>query len=85
MIPGKNFAYATLYHVLRAAISATAPFTPYLIEYLHQAFIRKYEEEASESVHLEKWPSIDGKLLDKEMWKAVEEALEAGGKDTGYT
>lgn len=76
----KEAAYATLYYVLRRTIAAMAPFTPFIAEYLYQAFVKKYEPGAPESVHMLEWPSVDEKLLDEESYLAVEEALEAAEK-----
>ncbi|BES81092.1 isoleucine--tRNA ligase [Pyrodictium abyssi] len=76
----KDAAYATLYYVLKAALAAMAPVTPFLAEYLYQAFIRKYEPEAPESVHMLQWPSVPRELLDEESYRAVEEALDAAEK-----
>ncbi|MET1129285.1 MAG: isoleucine--tRNA ligase [Thermoproteota archaeon] len=77
MTPSKRAAYSTLYYVLRRVIAASAPLVPFLAEYLYQAFVRKYEERANESVHLEEWPSVDGDLIDKDTARAVSEALQA--------
>ncbi len=75
--PEKRSAYATLYLVLNAAIKAIAPYTPYIAEYLYQAFTRKLDPNAKESVHLEEWPTVPSKLLDKETWSHVDKLLEA--------
>ncbi len=75
--PRKRSAYATLYLVLTAAIKAAAPFTPYITEYLHQAFTRKLDPNAEESVHMEAWPRIPEHLLDEDAWKAVNTMFKA--------
>ena len=77
MTRSKDAAYHTLYTVLRTAILLLAPVTPFLSEYLHQAFTRKYDPKARESVHMEQWPSLPEELLDEEAWRAASLALKA--------
>ncbi len=80
MTPSKDAAYYTLYTALRATLALLAPFTPFLAEYLHQAFTRKYDPKAPLTVHLEEWPSIPGELLDEESWRAASLAIQAAEK-----
>ena len=77
MTESKDAAYATLYYVLRSLLQAAAPLTPFIAEYLYQAFVRKYEPEAPESVHLTDWPSVPAELLDEKTYTVVEELFEA--------
>ena len=70
MTESKNAAYYTLYTALRTLVLLLAPLTPFLSEYLYQAFVKKYEE-GLETVHLEEWPSIPGELLDEKAWRSV--------------
>ena len=76
--PSKLAAYSTLFTVLDAAIRMMAPFTPFLAEYLYQAFQRDlgFEEE---SVHMLLWPE-ENSLYDPEEAEVVEELLEAAEK-----
>ncbi|BEP17408.1 isoleucine--tRNA ligase [Pyrofollis japonicus] len=80
MTPSKNAAYATLYYVLKNALAMIAPITPFLAEYLYQAFVKKYEPHSPETVHLLEWPSVPGNILDEKTYRAVEELLEASEK-----
>jgi isoleucyl-tRNA synthetase len=81
MTESKNAAYKTLYTALRAAIALLAPLTPFLAEYLYQAFIRKYEPDGSlETVHLEPWPSVPEEMLDR-LLEAVDRKLKASNFD----
>jgi len=80
MTESKEAAYATLYHVLKSLIQVAAPLTPFIAEYLHQAFVRKYEPSSPESVHLTSWPSVPEDLLDERTYVVVEELFEASEK-----
>ncbi|ABM81249.1 isoleucine--tRNA ligase [Hyperthermus butylicus] len=80
MTESKDAAYATLYYVLRAVLAAMAPIAPFVTEYLYQAFVRKYEPDAPESIHLNQWPTVPQELLDEKAYKAVEEAFAAAEK-----
>jgi isoleucyl-tRNA synthetase len=80
MTESKDAAYATLYYVLRRLLQAAAPLTPFIAEYLYQAFVRKYEPEAPESVHLNSWPQVDPELLDEETYTVVEELFAVAEK-----
>ncbi|ABU82196.1 isoleucine--tRNA ligase [Ignicoccus hospitalis] len=76
--PSKLAAYSALFLALDAAIRMSAPFVPFLAEYLYQRFQRAlgFEEE---SVHMLQWPE-ENSLYDPEEAKAVEELLEAAEK-----
>ena len=81
MTESKNAAYTTLYTALKNAIKLMAPLTPFIAEYLYQAFVRKYEPDTSqETVHLEPWPTVPEEQLDEKAWKAVNTALAAAEK-----
>jgi isoleucyl-tRNA synthetase len=80
MTESKDAAYATLYYVLRRLLQAAAPLTPFITEYLYQAFVRKYEPEAPESIHLNSWPEVDPELLDEKTYTVVEELFAVAEK-----
>ncbi len=80
MTESKDAAYATLYYVLRSLLQAAAPLTPFITEYLYQAFVRKYEPDTPESVHLTEWPTVPSELLDEKTYAAVEELFKASEK-----
>jgi len=73
--PSKLAAYSALYLALDAAIRMSAPFVPFLAEYLYQNFERPLGAK-EESVHMLLWPE-ENSLYDPEEAKAVEELLEA--------
>ena len=73
--PEKRSAYATLYLVLTNLLKVISPYAPFIAEYLHQAFTRRLNPDARESVHLEDWPEIKEELIDEEMWNAVTQML----------
>jgi len=80
MTSSKDAAYATLYYVLKNTLAMMAPMTPFITEYLYQAFVKKYEPGEEETIHLQPWPEIPRELLDEKIYKAVEELLEASEK-----
>jgi isoleucyl-tRNA synthetase len=80
MTKSKDAAYATLYTVLKSSILLLAPFTPFLSEYLYQVFVKKYEENAKLTIHLEEWPSLPKELLDEDTWRAANLLLEVAEK-----
>jgi isoleucyl-tRNA synthetase len=53
----KASAYAALYEVLATLARLLAPFTPFVAEVLHEHLVRSQVDDASESVHLEAWPT----------------------------
>ncbi len=52
----KQAAYATLYQVLVTLSRILAPFTPFVVEALHQNLVRQSDQDAPESVHHCDWP-----------------------------
>ena len=80
MTESKNAAYATLYYVLRSLLQAAAPLVPFIAEYLYQAFIRRFEPNAPESVHLNEWPTVPRELLDEKTYTVVEEMFTVAEK-----
>ncbi|MEM2237877.1 MAG: isoleucine--tRNA ligase [Candidatus Caldarchaeum sp.] len=58
----KMAAYACLYYVLRKTLQILAPFAPFIADALYE-FVK--QEDDKESIHLERWPQPDEKLLDK--------------------
>lgn len=59
---GDRQAIETLAYVLKQLSKIIAPFAPMTAEIIYQEF-----ETEQESVHLENWPDIDDKYLDKEV------------------
>lgn len=52
----KEAAYATLYQVLVTLSRLLGPFTPFVVEALHQNLVRQVDKDAPESVHHCAWP-----------------------------
>ncbi len=65
----KIAAYATLNYVLEKLIRLWAPIIPYLSEFLYQ-WIKKADDP--ESVHMLKWPRVDGQYIDQEIEDSME-------------
>ncbi len=72
--PAKKAAYAVLYHVLRGWLLMSAPFIPYLAEYLYQKVIRPAESGSPESVHLLDLPLPDEEWVDETLEQDMENA-----------
>ncbi len=68
----KYAAYAALYHVLKGALIAGSMFVPHIAEYLWQAFIKKYEPDEAESVHLTRMPGINEGLINERLESTFE-------------
>ncbi|ACB39616.1 isoleucine--tRNA ligase [Pyrobaculum neutrophilum] len=78
----KYAAYAVLHHVLKNVIVLGSIFTPFVAEYLWQAYVKKYEGGAAESVHLASYPTagpIERELVDafRELFTAFSALAEA--------
>jgi isoleucyl-tRNA synthetase len=52
----KDAAYMTLYQVLVSLSRILAPFTPFVVESMHQNLVRQVDQGAPESVHHCAWP-----------------------------
>lgn len=63
----RDACYATLYKILVNLCKILAPFTPFLAEEIYKNLTGK------ESVHLEDWPKVDEKLIDKELERQIEQ------------
>ncbi|MGK0548911.1 MAG: isoleucine--tRNA ligase [Pyrobaculum sp.] len=73
--PDKYAAYAVLHHVIKTVLILASVFTPFVAEYLWQAYVRKYEKSAPESVHLAQYPQAGP--VDKELVEAYRELFAA--------
>ena len=67
-------AASTLRYVLLSLTRLTAPFTPFLSEYIYQNL--NSENSNLKSVHLEAWPKVDKKLIDRKLEKKMERVRE---------
>ncbi|HII46477.1 isoleucine--tRNA ligase [Pyrobaculum aerophilum] len=69
--PDKYAAYAVLHDVLKKVLILGSILVPFITEYLWQAYVRKYEKNAPESVHLAQYPAAGS--YDKELIYAYRE------------
>ncbi|MEW5937889.1 MAG: class I tRNA ligase family protein, partial [Candidatus Thermoplasmatota archaeon] len=71
----KAQAYSTLYMVLTELVMLSAPFIPFLSEYLYQRLVVEIDPSAPEGVHLCPYPEVDEEMLspilEKEMAMAI--------------
>ncbi len=78
----KYAAYSVLHYVLKSLLILGSIFTPFITEYLWQAYVRKYDANESESVHLAQFPraiDVDGRFLEiyRELFKVFSAIAEA--------
>lgn len=64
--------HETLYKVLCTLNRLMAPILPFLSEAIYQNLVRSHDRSASASVHLLAYPSVDEKLVDKEIEAKME-------------
>ena len=67
--------YATLWQTLKTVNLLLNPITPFLCEAMHQLVHRTLEENPSESVNFEEWPTADETLVDLQMEKDFDTLL----------
>jgi len=67
----KNAAYTTLYTCLTTLIKLLAPFIPFASEEIYQNLIRRVDSKAPESVHHNRWPKLDEKMIDKKLMEEM--------------
>lgn len=72
----KISALATLYKVLETLLKVMAPITPFSADYIYQYLVRSVNPEAPESVHLNSWPKVEEKLIDKSLEDEIERVKE---------
>ena len=73
----KDYALATLRHVLLTLSKVMAPFTPFIAEKIYQQLTSAHQHistSAQESVHLELWPSVDEDLVDEKLLEEMDKA-----------
>ncbi len=68
----KYAAYAVLYHVIKGALIMGSALVPYITEYLWQSFVRKFEKDEKESVHLTLLPQVVDKYIDEKLENAFD-------------
>lgn len=67
----RNAAFFALYTVAKEVAKLLSPFTPFMSEELYQNVINPLKK-SEPSVHLEDWPKIDKKLIDKKLESEME-------------
>ena len=72
----KYVAYAVLYKVLKETLKMLAPIIPHISEYLWHHFVRFYEPDEIESVHLSAWPQLLNEHIDLKLEEVFEKVFE---------
>ena len=78
---GDPAALATLHECLYVLTLLMAPFTPFVTEAVWVGLFAPASEQLPDSVHLARWPSVDGSLVDDELaaqMALVRRLVEAG-------
>ncbi|MBN1231619.1 MAG: isoleucine--tRNA ligase [Anaerolineales bacterium] len=65
----KDYAYATLYHLLVKLSKILAPFIPFVTEWMYQNLVVSQMSEAHASIHHTTWPQYDQSAVDDKMIK----------------
>ncbi|MCD6324498.1 MAG: class I tRNA ligase family protein, partial [Desulfurococcales archaeon] len=73
----KYVVYAVLYYALKKGLQMLAPITPHFAEGLWQKFIKKYEPEEVESIHLSKLGEIDEEYINEGLESTFATVFEA--------
>lgn len=60
----KLAAYWTLYEALETLTRLAAPMVPFVTEELHRVLVRSQFSERAISVHLDRWPEVQGELAE---------------------
>jgi len=63
----KNAAYDTLHKILVSLSKVIAPLAPFLAETFYQNLVRQFDNDAPESVHLARWPTIEDFASEQEL------------------
>ncbi len=70
-------AYMTLYTALVTISKAAAPMIPFMTEDIYLNLVKSVDASAPESIHLCAYPTVDEKMIDKNLEKAMEDVLGA--------
>jgi len=73
----KYVVYSVLYYALKKGLQMLAPITPHLTEYLWQKFIRKYEPNEVESIHLSNIEEVNNELINEDLEETFELSMKA--------
>lgn len=72
----KYVAYATLYYVLKNLLTIGSILIPHITEYIYQSFIKKYEKNIPESIHLTSWPSVNEEFINEDLEESMDKLFE---------
>jgi len=72
----KYVVYAVLHYILKSSLKILSLIMPHVSEYLWQHFVRYYESDEVESVHLSSWPSIEEGMINTELEKLFSNVFE---------
>ncbi|MBO4423474.1 MAG: isoleucine--tRNA ligase [Clostridia bacterium] len=75
MTDDKIAAYMTLYTCLVTFAELSAPLIPFMAEQIYQNLVKNLDSDAPESVHLCDYPEADESLIDPELEKTMDEAV----------
>ena len=75
MTDDKIAAYMTLYTCLVTFAQLSAPLIPFMAEQIYQNLVANLDKTAPESVHLCDFPTVNEKLIDLELEKTMDEAV----------
>ncbi len=73
-VEGKTQAQYVLYHSLLTILKLFAPIMPFITEEIYQKYYAKKEDKIS--IHISDWPKYNEKLIDEEIEKKGDMALE---------
>jgi isoleucyl-tRNA synthetase len=76
MTDDKAAAFTTLYHVLVTLCKVAAPYIPYMAENIYQNLVTPFFKDAPVSVHLNDFPACREDLIDAELEKNMNLALD---------
>ena len=76
MTQDKINAYMTLYTALVTLCKAAAPMIPFMTEDIYRNLVCSIDPSAPESIHLCDFPTVDEKMIDKELENDMEEVLD---------
>ncbi|MDJ0777638.1 MAG: isoleucine--tRNA ligase [Gammaproteobacteria bacterium] len=68
----KQAAYLTLYECLVGVTRLIAPFMPFLSEAMYQNLVKRLDDSAPMSVHMDHWPKADTSLIDQELIHGID-------------
>jgi isoleucyl-tRNA synthetase len=77
MTEDKKAAYMTLWTALVTVSKAAAPMIPFMTESIYRNLVCSIDASAPESIHLTDYPTVDEKMIDRELEEKMEDVLDA--------